>query len=827
MGECSHISVDFDDIVSVILENYESFQTSSEKSDQDKPCSLDYKVLEFLKTGDNAPPISELLENVPSLPQTAHAKDDVGNPKYWSRICLHNMAKLSKEATTIRRVLEPLFRYFDKGNHWSPQNGLAFMVLLDMLLLMEKLGQNTHFLLSLLIKHLDHKNVAKEPNLQVDIIGVTTRLSQYSKLQASVAIIGAISDLMRHLRKSMQCSFEATNLGDDINKWNHNFQSSLEECLIQLANKVGDLGPILDMVAVMLENISTSTIVARTTISAIYRTTQIVAFIPNVLYNSKEFPEALFHQLLLAMVHPDHETRVGAHRVLSVVLLPSSVAPQIGSVSSESPNGPLSTTVPGLSSCAGLFEMIVKEQSSKLGALPGGKYKGNMMEDGMKEKLVQLGVDAGNEKVNNDVKLYTAHPSQSRSYSMKLSSPRLVTDGGTITETEKDAEPTSLRLSSPQMSLMLSSLWVQAVFPENAPANFEAIAHTYNLILLLSLVKNSSHETLVRAFQLAYSLRSISLEREGGLQPSRRRSLFTLATCMLISLARIYSVISLIRILKALLTDRTLDPYLHLVEENRLVAVVPSGKPVYGSKEDDSAALKSLSAIEITEEHSKESYVSLIMNNLGSLPEVESSSIRQQLLEEFAPDDAYPLGSQLFMETPWPYSPSASKDQKPFDEIMSTSFCTDDDASLEMFGNQINDSTQLSDSEVINVNQLIESVLETARQVASVPVSMTPVPYDQMKEQCEALVMGKQQKMSLLMNGKHQEDLVLCDLPQYEERKGLSSPQKKIYDTRSLEETDEIRMVVDCSLFCSSEYQQSFRLPPSSPFDKFLKAAGC
>ncbi|KAI3965230.1 hypothetical protein MKW92_022975, partial [Papaver armeniacum] len=28
-------------------------------------------------------------------------------------------------------------------------------------------------------------------------------------------------------------------------------------------------------------------------------------------------------------------------------------------------------------------------------------------------------------------------------------------------------------------------------------------------------------------------------------------------------------------------------------------------------------------------------------------------------------------------------------------------------------------------------------------------------------------------------------------------------------------------------LFYSSEYIQSFRLPPSSPYDKFLKAAGC
>lgn len=49
-------------------------------------------------------------------------------------------------------------------------------------------------------------------------------------------------------------------------------------------------------------------------------------------------------------------------------------------------------------------------------------------------------------------------------------------------------------------------------------------------------------------------------------------------------------------------------------------------------------------------------------------------------------------------------------------------------------------------------------VIETARQVASLPTSTIPVPYDQMKSQCEALVIGKQQKMSVLQNLKHQQE---------------------------------------------------------------------
>lgn len=48
--------------------------------------------------------------------------------------------------------------------------------------------------------------------------------------------------------------------------------------------------------------------------------------------------------------------------------------------------------------------------------------------------------------------------------------------------------------------------------------------------------------------------------------------------------------------------------------------------------------------------------------------------------------------------------------------------------------------------------------METARQVASVSTSSTPLPYDQMKNQCEALVTGKQEKMSAIQSFKHQQE---------------------------------------------------------------------
>ena len=75
-----------------------------------------------------------------NLSSVSSRREDATNPCFWSRVCLHNMAKLAKEATTIRRVLESLFRYFDTGNSWSPENGLAFPVLKDMQFLMDSSG---------------------------------------------------------------------------------------------------------------------------------------------------------------------------------------------------------------------------------------------------------------------------------------------------------------------------------------------------------------------------------------------------------------------------------------------------------------------------------------------------------------------------------------------------------------------------------------------------------------------------------------------------------------------------------------------------------------
>jgi hypothetical protein len=47
----------------------------------------------------------------------------------------------------------------------------------------------------------------------------------------------------------------------------------------------------------------------------------------------------------------------------------------------------------------------------------------------------------------------------------------------------------TLMLSVRQANLLLSSLWTQALSPENVPQNYEAISHTYSLMLLFSGAK--------------------------------------------------------------------------------------------------------------------------------------------------------------------------------------------------------------------------------------------------------------------------------------------------------------------------------------------------
>ncbi|TYJ14950.1 hypothetical protein E1A91_A10G152400v1 [Gossypium mustelinum] len=781
MGEHSHISMDFDSIISVTLENYMDIQMSPVNGS---------------KVGENGSSVLDIDEkslSVPNLvinPDFDPTMDTSKSPSYWARVILGNIARLAKEATTIRRVLEPLFHNFDAENHWSKEKGVAFSLLMYLQLLIEETGEKSDQLLAILVKHMEHKNVAKQPHIQVNIVNVITQLAQNAKLQPSMAIIGTIADLMKHLRKCLQNLAELSSSGGDIDKYNTDLLLALEKCISQLSNKVGDVGPILDMMAVVLENISTNSIVARSTISSVHRTANIISSIPNISYHKKTFPDALFHQLLLAMSHPDHETRVGAHSIFSIVLMPSLLSP-----SSEQNKKIAETVSSDLSVSAS-----VKVRSHSFAFQDEGKEQtGRLKENGNEGSII-----------------YQSH---GNSFSFKHALG------------DRKMQLTSLRLSSHQVSLLLSSIWVQANSTDNTPANFEAMAHSFYLAVLFTRSKTSSHMALVRGFQLAFSLRSISLDQEGGLQPSRRRSLFTLASYMLIFSARAGDLPELIPIVKASLTDKIVDPYLKLVEDVRLQARVKSDvdSVAYGSKEDDAAASKALLAIELDDLHLKETVISHFMIKIDKLSEDELSSIKKQILEGFSPDDAYPFGAPLFMETPRPCSPLAQMEFQAFEEIMPLAAITDDEAFPEGNGSQSGRKASLSLStlDVLSVNELLDSVLETARQVASFSVSPTPIPYEQMRSQCEALIIGKQQKMSVIHSFKHQQEAKAT----FEEngKEVLCLPNVKVEFSEDLKliSNEQVHARGQLAL-CSLEYgQHSFKLPPSSPYDKFLKAAGC
>ncbi|MCD9646663.1 hypothetical protein HAX54_036689 [Datura stramonium] len=585
MGEQSHISMDFDHIITATLENYIDFTVNLENGQDGKQSQPSEQWVQgVLNSDDHSLSFPDMSKKVSSLPNIMNANtkltssiETAKSPSYWARVCLRNMALLTKEATSVRRVLEPLFHSFDTENYWDSEKGLAYSVLMHLQCLLEESGENSHLLLSILVKHLDHKNIVKQPDIQISIVNVVTNLVENAKEQASATIVGVISDLIKYLRKCMQNSTEASSPKDGLNNSNSNLQSALEKCILQLSKKATDVGPILDMMGMVLENLPASTVAARSTIAAVYLTAQIVSCIPNVSYYRKAFPDALFLHLLLAMAHTDHETRAGAHHIFSTVLMP--------------PVSPLSSLHSRNSSRSILVQSPRKLAKVRIKSfsIQDGNTDGNGSRDG----------EVGEE--NEDVSLHSHISGDSRSRSQSC--------GFKDAFPDRKPELTSLRLSSHQVSLLLSSIWVQATLTDNAPSNFDAMAHTYKIALLFTRSKNSSHMALVRSFQLAFSLRNISMDKEGGLQPSRRRSLFTLATYMLICSARAGNLPELSPVVKSSLTDQMVDPYLKLGEDVRLqTASVASGSEAYsyGSQEDEIAALQSLSAVELDNEKFKE-----------------------------------------------------------------------------------------------------------------------------------------------------------------------------------------------------------------------------
>ncbi|KAM7262533.1 hypothetical protein ACFE04_000216 [Oxalis oulophora] len=821
MGEFSHISCEFDNVVSVVLDNYGGYKKDKEERTDNKQDAQNGHVPENSTSSDGMTRLTSWRSIVSEKGDLLVTLEDAENPGFWARVCQHNMAKLAKEATTVRRVLESFFRYFDNEDCWSPKHGIALPVLRDMQSQMEDSGENTHLLLSILIKHLDHKNVLKNPTMQLDIVNVATTLAQRTKVQQSMAISGSLSDMMRHLRKSIHCSLDDSNLGAEVIQWNQQFHAAVDECLVQITQKVefhtssiGDAGPVLHVMAVMLESMPKITVMCRTLISAVYRTAQIVASIPNFCYQNKAFPDTLFHQLLQAMVCADHETRVGAHRIFSVVLVPTSVCPQT-SQTARNPAKPtniektLSRNVSVFSSSAALFNKLGRDQAPSLDII--GEDAEDISLDDDNAKTNQPISSGSRPTVANDTKgVAGVNKSPSVLNRLKSSYNRSYSLGRLPSQTEEENQSNSA--AEPSVS------------PLNTPENYEAIANTYGLVLLFARTKSSSDEALIQSYKLAFSLRGISIGDGGLLKPSHRRSLFTLSTSMIIFSSKAYNITPIIFSAKSGLTDKTGDPFLQLVDDSKLRAVKPGWEYpgiAYGSKEDDEAALISLSAIEIAENQTKESFANTIMKFLQRTSDKNPSSIKEQLLHDFIPDDACPLGTH-FNETPEQIYESGSKVHDK-DNVFPDTFesQTDHDAKASPKA-----------SNFLSIDQLLDGVGESTHQVNRLSVSTPHLSYNEMAGHCEALQKGKQQKMSTFMGSQRSVSIIIHTQANNMPNKVPSNSHGQL-DSSQQGNPSNLGFnpgVRNTPMLCATEYQNHppfFQLPASSPYDNFLKAAGC
>lgn len=146
------------------------------------------------------------------------------------------------------------------------------------------------------------------------------------------------------------------------------------------------------------------------------------------LFTFQAFPEALFHQLVLAMAHPDHEIRVGSHRIFSVILLNSNVYPW--SIPLLASNGvydqrqTLLVAISGFASIETILEKLSKEDCS--------------LENESKEHNLKLADKAEDTRVeeaqDEDIKQCVVCPAPA---SMELYLPYRTSDGTSVSECRK------------------------------------------------------------------------------------------------------------------------------------------------------------------------------------------------------------------------------------------------------------------------------------------------------------------------------------------------------------------------------------------------------
>ncbi|XP_077218010.1 protein SEMI-ROLLED LEAF 2 isoform X2 [Tasmannia lanceolata] len=805
MAQFSHIFTDFDEIVHVTLDNY-GMDINIEDDDERGESHHNWvdEVVRCEGRGgvgvgnDVSPSYSSVRPRPEKKDSSILTREEIETPKVWAQICIQKMVELAKESTTLRSVLDPMFIYFDTGKHWAPRQGLALLVLSNMSYLVEASG-NEQLILAAVIRHLDHKNVVHDPQTKSDIIQIGTALARQLRSQAVVAEIGVVSDLCRHLRKSLQATGEL--VGPQELSWNISLQNSIEDCLLEIAKGIGDARQLFDMMAITMEKLPPIGVVARAVIGSLLVLAHIISVASVHSHFQQVFPDALLLQLLKIMMHPDVEARIGAHQIFAALLVPTFNHPRHESTSFQSDylheeRRWQSKTASAFSSATALLEKLRREQET----LKVDKHA-NDAHDALKEKEI----------VDEESKHGWVRKNSPNFY--KISSSIIDRTAGSTSSAEP--EPSIVKLSEDQTAQLLSAFWRQANLSDNLPANFEAIAHSFSLTLLSSHLKISNHNIVVRFFQLPLSIRNVSLDPNGTLPPSCQRSLFTLATTMLMFAAKSYHIPELNDLLRSTISY-DIDPYMNIGDDLQVYVKHQPDVREYGSAHDQQAAITSLSELRMTMGESEKALIGIIVGSLSSVTQLEMDDIARQLTETFTPDDACLFSPHSILDFDHIQTIGVFKESLSFDEDFPISTSIEDDlvsessaADMPRIIAKMPVSQPLS--HIISVGQLLESALEVAGQVAGASVSTSPLSYSSMASQCEALGTGARKKLSSWLGHESRADKLLLTFP-----RDKRSTMRKINCDGSEEEDVP-----------HPEPWIALRLPPASPFDNFLKAAGC
>uniref|UniRef100_M8CM90 Protein EFR3-like protein n=1 Tax=Aegilops tauschii TaxID=37682 RepID=M8CM90_AEGTA len=268
MKEHSYIFADFDEMVQSVLENYRMDGTAG--GDDDRHASQHNWVDEIVRRegraglggGNDVNFCGATTTRLRSArDSSALTREERESPEVWSHICVQKLVELAKESTTMRRILDPMFSYFDMKKQWAPRHGLALLVLSDMSY-PEKSSGNEQLILTTVIRHLDHKNILHCPQTKSDIIQTATSLARQLRSRGVSPELAVAGDLCRHLRKTLEAMESASVAELSLNESLQNF---LEGCLVEV---VKDVRPLYDMMAITLENLPSIPAVARATIGS-------------------------------------------------------------------------------------------------------------------------------------------------------------------------------------------------------------------------------------------------------------------------------------------------------------------------------------------------------------------------------------------------------------------------------------------------------------------------------------------------------------------------------------------------------------------------------